>query len=82
MSENKVVYNIIDNGDYKSFDTKIDSILKRKFKNLLQRPKSGDFSNRMDKMEAKLCDLAKSLEQISSTTEEIRTEIKLKKQLN
>jgi hypothetical protein len=96
MPENKVIYNIIDNGDYKSFEAKIDSALRGKIKNLLKKPKSGNLylRNKMEslcekhdkmehKFEAKLSDLAKSLEQISSTTEEIRTEInKLKKQLN
>jgi hypothetical protein len=65
MSENKVVYNIVDNGNYKCFDAKIDSTLNVDIKNLLQRqkPRIGDLflsskivdlSEKHDKMEQKL----------------------------
>jgi hypothetical protein len=79
MSENKVIYVIKDNGDDKSFEAKIDSTLNVDIKNLLQRqkPKIRDLylSNKMDhlcekhdkmeyKFEAKLTDLARSLEQM------------------
>jgi hypothetical protein len=66
MSENKVIYDVKENGVYKSFDAIIDSTLRSKIKSLLQKPKSEDLdiSNRMDIMEAKLTGLVKSVEQI------------------
>jgi hypothetical protein len=74
MSENKVVFNINDNGDDKSFEAEIDLTLKGEINKLLQkkaktgdlylRNKMEDLCEKHDKMEAKLADLAKSMEQI------------------